>query len=169
MPFISLFFIVSQCARTLSGVLNFLIRVATLILLFYEVIYWNFNIALLDTWEGIYDSLFHLIFRTYSFELFIEIETILLLFIIYYPPNVYKNHWDLGCKKIYSFFLTNYIIVLLGSLLILLFTNIFFLHISFVYLATSFSSIFYNDYLLCLVPIKIYDNLFFDKARIFFF
>jgi hypothetical protein len=51
--------------------------------------------------------------------------------------------------------------------LILLFTNIFFLHISFVYLATSFSSIFYNDYLLCcLVPIKIYDNLFFDKVRI---
>jgi len=39
-------------------------RVAILILLFYGIIWCdNLNIALLDTWEGIYDGLFQSAFR----------------------------------------------------------------------------------------------------------
>jgi len=62
---------------------------------------------------------------------------------------------------------SNLVIVLLGSLLVI-FIQLF-LYTSLVYLGTSFSSICYDDYFLCLfVPVKIYDNTDLDKKQIFY-
>ena len=69
-------------------------RVAILILLFYGIIWCDsLNIALLDTWEGIYGGLFHSSFKTHSFALFLCIIGAIVFF-LYITPDVHKNQWE---------------------------------------------------------------------------
>jgi hypothetical protein len=96
-------------AGTLSRVIKFFCWVAILILLFYGIIYCDsLNIALLDTWEGIYDGLFHLTSIIHSFALFLcVIGAIVLQLTAYYPRRSQKSMGAME-KKISSFFLTKY-------------------------------------------------------------
>ena len=126
-----------------------LLRVVTLILLYYVVLcYDSFYIRIFDTVIGIDDDLFHSASITYSFALLVG--AIMLQLVVYYPRRLQE---PIGAtqKKMSFFLLTHYTIILLGSLLVIFF------------------SLFYtSDYSLCLlVPIKIYENAGASKLKIY--
>jgi hypothetical protein len=84
----------------------------------------------------------------YSFVLVLLLIAITFLINIY--PRRLQEPMGPTLNKISYLVLTNILIILLGSLLVIFF-NLFYT----------------SDYLLCLlVPIKIYDNFFSEKARI---
>jgi hypothetical protein len=127
---------------SLVGVKLF-IEVAVLILLYSGIICCNnLNITLLDTIIGIYAGLFHLSSKIIvSFYLLFEIGAI-LFFILYYPRRSQKSIGTMR-KKIDSFFLTKFRIVIFAFIGIIFFC----------------SDISLDPCLLCsLVPIKIYEN-----------
>jgi hypothetical protein len=136
-------------AGTYSRVKILFFRVALLILLYYIVISSDsLNIRSLDVWIGIYEGLFQSS-CVISFDLSLCLRGAILFFlIVYYPRRKKKSMGAMG-KKIYSFFLTKYTIVLFGSLLVIY-------------------QFFSDIYSLCvLVPIKIYDNAWENKERIY--
>jgi hypothetical protein len=92
MLFVSSTLLLLVNAVTLSRVIKLFNWVAILILLFYGIIWCDScNIALLDTWEGIYGGLFHS-FITHSFALFLcIIGAIVLQLIVYYPQTFFTN------------------------------------------------------------------------------
>ena len=95
-------------AVTYRRVRNWFNRVAILILLFYEIIWCdNLNIALLNTWEAIYESLFHSTSITHSFPLFLCIIRAIVFFSVYYPRRLQKSMGAMG-RKMSSFLLTQY-------------------------------------------------------------
>jgi hypothetical protein len=114
--------------RTLLGEIKSYFWIATLLLLFYRIKYYNnLNIALLDTWEGIYDSLFQSLSIISSFDLFLcIIKTRTLLQILYYPDVKKKINGINGKENI--FFLFNQY-------------NNFYCFTFFIYLLSSFYSI----------------------------
>jgi NADH-ubiquinone oxidoreductase chain 2 len=76
------------------------------------ICYNTLNIISLDTLIGIYAGLFHSVSITHSFALFLCIIGAIVLLIVYYPRRSQKSMGAMG-KKIYSFFLTKYSIVIL--------------------------------------------------------
>ena len=117
MLFVSSTLLLLVNAGTLSWVIKFFSWVAILILLFYGIIWCDScNIALLNTWEGIYGGLFHTS-QTHSFALFLCIKGAIVLQLIVYYPRRLQEPIGATVKKIYSLFSTNYTI----SFMVLLF------------------------------------------------
>ena len=163
-------------------------RVAILILLFYEIIWCDtLNIALLDSWEGIYDGLFHSTFTTHSFALFLcIIRAIVFQLTVYYPRHSQKSMGAMG-KKMSSFLLTQYtdnyfgiyqnniikmwekfiIIELAFIILFILIGQIFLMQNVNSFLGYWVSSFFIYPFLLAaIIPIKSYSNAEVDKDKI---
>jgi len=176
-------------AVTWRRVRNLYNRVAILIILFYGIIWCdNLNIALLDTWEGIYDGLFHSTSITHSFALFLCIIRAIVFFSVYYPRRL-KKSMGATARKISSLLLTQYIDscleiflnniikmweqfrILEFPFIILLIGEIFLISSSdlvFSELSTTVELLFtsYSWLLAAFVPIKIYSNTEADKDKI---
>jgi len=103
MLYVSSTFLLLVNAVTFRRVRNLYNRLAILILLLYGIIWCdNLNIALLDTWEGIYDGLFNNTSITHSFAIWI-IGAIVLI-IVYYPQTFTKINGSNGKENVFFLF-----------------------------------------------------------------